>query len=224
MEEQKFLEIDLSIASKELIEALIEEAAETGIFEDILKANTQRPEIIKLLIENPEVPESIKEKAAKFLQVPVKISAALVKAKKTPEMRAQTLLQKVQNLSVSERRLLAMRGGREARSILIKDTNKQIMMAVLENPKITESEIEIISHSRSAPDEMLRAIIKNRDWMKNYGILLAVTSNPKTPAGVAIPLLSNLKLRDLVTMEKNKNIAEALRSAAKKLVQARKPH
>ena len=224
MEEQKFLEVDLSIASKELIEALIEEAAETGIFEDILKANTQRPEIIKLLIENPEVPEIIKEKAAKFLQVPVKISAALVKAKKTPEMRAQTLLQKVQNLSVSERRLLAMRGGREARSILIKDTNKQIMMAVLGNPKITESEIEIISHSRSVPDEMIRAIIKNRDWMKNYGILLAVTSNPKTPAGVAIPLLSNLKLRDLVTMEKNKNIAEALRSAAKKLVQARKPH
>lgn len=224
MEEQKFLEVDLSIASKELIEALIEEAAETGIFEDILKANTQRPEIIKLLIENPEVPEIIKEKAAKFLQVPVKISAALVKAKKTPEMRAQTLLQKVQNLSVSERRLLAMRGGREARSILIKDTNKQIMMAVLGNPKITESEIEIIAHSRSVPDEMIRAIIKNRDWMKNYGILLAVTSNPKTPAGVAIPLLSNLKLRDLVTMEKNKNIAEALRSAAKKLVQARKPH
>lgn len=224
MEEQKFLEIDLSIASKELIEALIEEAAETGILEDILKANTQRPEIIKLLIENPEVPESIKEKAARLLQVPVKISAALVKAKKTPEMRAQTLLQKVQNLSVSERRLLAMRGGREARSILIKDPNKQIMMAVLENPKITESEIEIISHSRSAPDEMLRAIIKNRDWMKNYGILLAVANNPKTPAGVAIPLLSNLKLKDLVTMEKNKNIAEALRSAAKKLVQARKPH
>lgn len=224
MEEQKFLEVDLSIASKELIEALIEEAAETGIFEDILKANTQRPEIIKLLIENPEVPEIIKEKAAKFLQVPVKISAALVKAKKTPEMHAQTLLQKVQNLSVSERRLLAMRGGREARSILIKDTNKQIMMAVLENPKITESEIEIISHSRSVPDEMIRAIIKNRDWMKNYGILLAVTNNPKTPAGVAIPLLSSLKLKDLVTMEKNKNVAEAIRSAAKKLVQARKPH
>lgn len=224
MEEQKFLEVDLSIASKELIEALIEEAAEPGILEDILKANTQRPEIIKLLIENPEVPESIREEAARLLQVPVKISAALVKAKKTPEMQAQTLLQKVQNLSVSERRLLAMRGGREARSILIKDTNKQIMMAVLENPKITESEIEIISHSRSVPDEMIRAIIKNRDWMKNYGILLAVTSNPKTPAGVAIPLLSSLKLRDLVTMEKNKNVAEVIRSAAKKLVQSRKPH
>lgn len=224
MEEQKFLEVDLSIASKEMIEALIEEAAEPGIFEDILKANTQRPEIIKLLIENPEVPESIREEAARLLQVPVKISAALVKAKKTPEMQAQTLLQKVQNLSVSERRLLAMRGGREARSILIKDTNKQIMMAVLENPKITESEIEIIAHSRSVPDEMIRAIIKNRDWMKNYGILLAVTSNPKTPAGVAIPLLSSLKLRDLVTMEKNKNVAEVIRSAAKKLVQSRKPH
>jgi len=224
MEEQKALEIDLSIASKEMIEALLEEAIEPSMFEEILKANTKRPDIIKLLIENPDVPENIREEAARLLQVPVKASSAIVKKEKTPEMRAQTLLQKVQNLTVSERRLLAMRGGREARSILLKDTNKQIIMAVLDNPKITESEIEILAHSRSIQDEILRAITKNRDWMKNYGIVLAVTGNPKTPAGVAIPLLSSLKIKDLISLEKNKNVAEALRTAAKKLVQSRKPH
>ncbi len=224
MEEQKVLGVDLSIASKEAIEALIEEGGEPDIFEEILKVNAHRPEIIKLLIENPDVPENIRDEAAKLLRAPVKISAPLVKKEKTPEMRSQTLLQKVQNLTVSERRLLAMRGGREVRSILLKDTNKQIIMTVLDNPKITESEIEIMAHSRSIPDEVLRAITKNREWMKNYGILFAVTTNPKTPAGVAIPLLSNLKTKDLSTLEKNKNIAEALRTAAKKLVQARKPH
>ncbi len=225
MEEQKVLGIDFSIASKEAIEALLSEAGDPNIYEEILKANTRRPEIIGLLLENPYVPDDIREVAAKNLQVPVKAAGSLVrKEEMSEEMRAQTLMQKIQKLSVSEKRLLAMRGGREARSILIKDTNKQIMIAVLENPKITESEIEILAHSRSVPDDALRAITKNRDWMKSYGIIFAVASNPKTPAGVAIPLLSNLKIKDLASLEKNRNVSEALRTAAKKLVQSRKPH
>lgn len=227
MEEQKVLGIDFSLASKEAIEALITEAGETAIFDEVLKANTHRPEIIQLLIESPDTPENIREEAAKLLNVPVKAASDIVKRKKedtSEEIRSQTLLQRVQHLSVSEKRMLAMRGGREVRSILIKDTNKQIMMAVLDNPKITESEVEILAHSRSIADEALRAITKNRDWMKNYGILLSVAANPKTPVGVAIPLLTSLKLKDLVSLEKNRNIAEALRSAAKKIVQARKPH
>jgi len=39
---------------------------------------------------------------------------------------------------------------------------------------------------------------------------------------VAIPLLFNLKMRDLAALEKNRNIAEVIRTAAKKIVQARK--
>lgn len=223
-QEQKALGVDLSIASKEMIEALLAEAVEPGTYEEILRANTQRPEILKILIENPDTPENVREEAAKFLQVPVKAGGAVRKTEETPEAHAQTILQKVQNLTVSERRLLAMRGGREVRSILLKDTNKQIVLAALANPKITESEVEIFAHSRSIPDDALRAITKNRDWMKSYGVLLAVITNPKTPAGIAIPLLSSLKLKDLATIEKNKNVAEALRTGAKKLVQSRKPH
>lgn len=223
-QEQKVLGVDLSIASKEMIEALLAEAIEPATYEEILRANIQRPEIIKILIENPDTPENVREEAGKLLQVPVKAGGAVTKTEEAPEAHAQTMLQKVQNLTVSERRLLAMRGGREVRSILLKDTNKQIILSVLTNPKITESEVEIFAHSRSIPDDALRVITKNRDWMKNYGVLLAVITNPKTPAGIAIPLLSSLKLKDLATIEKNKNVAEALRTGAKKLVQSRKPH
>ena len=138
------------------------------------------------------------------------------------EQRTQTLLQKVQGLTVAEKRMLAMRGGREARSILIKDTNKQIVMAVLDNPKIKEAEMEMFARSRSIPDEALRAITRTKEWMKNYGVLLAVVSNPKTPAGVAVPLLYGLKIKDLASLEKNRNIAEVIRTTAKKLFRQEK--
>lgn len=222
MEEQKGIGVDLSIASKEIIEALISEAGETAIFEEVLKANTQRHDILRLLAESPYTPENIREEAAKLLQIPVEVSALIKETKQPPEQRAQTLLQKVQNLTVAEKRLLAMRGGREARSILIKDTNKQIVMAVLDNPKIKEPEVEMFARSRSIPDEALRAITRNKEWMKNYGVLLAVVSNPKTPASVAAPLLYGLKTKDLASLEKNRNIAEVIRTTAKKIVQVRK--
>jgi len=225
VEEQKGLGVDLSIASKEMIEALISESGEPSLFEEILKANLQRHDILRVLAESPYTPENIRDEAVKILQIPVEVSALLEEeTTKTPEQRAQTLLQKIQNLTVAEKRLLAMRGGREARSILIKDTNKQIVMAVLDNPKIKEAEVEMFARSRSIPDEALRTITRTKEWMKNYGVLCAVVTNPKTPAGIAVPLLFNLKLRDLMSLEKNRNVAEVIRTTAKKLVHSRKGH
>jgi hypothetical protein len=58
--------------------------------------------------------------------------------------------------------------------------------------------------------------------MKNYSIILAVISNPKTPPGVGIPLLSGLKTKDLASLEKNKNISEAIRSSARTLLRGRR--
>jgi hypothetical protein len=88
--------------------------------------------------------------------------------------------------------------------------------------RITETEVELIAKSRSSSDEAIRKILKKREWMKNYSIVLAIISNPKTPAGVGIPLLSGLKIKDLASLEKNKNISEAIRSSAKTLLRGRK--
>lgn len=128
----------------------------------------------------------------------------------------ERLLLKIQKLGVSERIKLAMRCGAEERTILIKDANKQVMLAVLENPKITDTEIEAIAHNRTAPEEALRTISKNREWMKNYSIQLALIRNPKTPPGVSIRFVGNLKKRDLKLLELNRGVPEVVRAAAKK--------
>lgn len=222
MEEQRLLELDLSTASQELIEVLIEEVTDPSVFGDIAKANMNRPEILRLLFESPDAPEEVRQQISVALHVPVTILAEKAKAKKTPEMRSLTLLQKTQKLSFGEKRLLALRGGKEVRSILMKDPNKEVSFAVLENPKITETEIEVIAKSRSTPEEVIRKITKKREWMKNYAIVLAIVSNPKTPPGNAVPLISELKTKDLAILEKSKNVSEAVRAASRRLFQARK--
>lgn len=222
MEEQKLLELDLSSSPREVIELLIEDVSDPSVFEEIVKANINRPEILKLLLDTPSTPESVRKQAAEVLQVPARSPREIEKVKKPPEMRSQTIYQKIQGLSFSDKRLLALRGGRDVRSVLIKDPNKELSLTVLENPKITETEVELIAKSRSTSDEAIRKIIKKREWMKSYPIILAIVSNPKTPAGLGISLLSGLKTKDLSSLEKNKNIPEAIRSSAKTLLRGRK--
>ena len=222
MEEQKLLELDLSSSPREVIELLIEDVSDPSVFEEIAKANMNRPEILKLLLDTPSTPESVRKQAAEVLQVPARPIREIEKVKKPPEMRSQTIYQKIQGLTFSDKRLLALRGGRDVRSVLIKDPNREVSLTVLENPKITETEVELIAKSRSSSDEAIRKIIKKREWMKSYPIIFAIVSNPKTPAGIGISLLSGLKTKDLASLERNKNIPEAIRSSAKVLLRGRK--
>jgi hypothetical protein len=225
MEEDRILiGIDFSNASKEVIELLIEDVSETSIFEEIAKANMNRPEILALLLENPDIPDEVRQQVAGALQVPVKARSEIVKVKKSPEVRTQTILQKIQKLSVSNKIHLALRGGKEIRSILLRDPSKEVVLTVLENPKLTETEIELISKSRSIPDEVLRKITKKRGWMKNYNVILGLVTNPKTPPGISVVLVNELKTRDLAILEKNKNVIEGVRATAKKILRARKSH
>jgi len=225
MEETKLLlELDLSLASREVIEILIEDTSEPSIFADIAKANTHRPEILRILIESPDTPDEVRHQILKDLSAPVKIPSEVAKVRKTPEMHKESVLQRIQRLSVTEKRHLARMGGREIRSVLIKDPNKEVLMTLLDNPKITETEIEIIAKSRFIPEEALRKIAKKREWMKKYPIVSAVVSNPKTPAGIAVTFLNELKTRDLALLEKNRNVSEAVRTTAKTILQSRRSH
>ncbi len=225
MEETRaLLGIDLATASKELIELLIEDALDTSTFKEIAKANINRPEILTILLENPDTPDDVRQDVSRSLHVPVKTQKEIVKVKKPSEERTQSILQRIQKLSVSERIHLAMRGGKEIRTILLSDSNKGVALTVLDNPKITDTEIELVAKSRSIADEALRKITKKREWMKNYGVIISLVTNPKTPPGIAIPLVSELKTKDIAILEKNKNVVEGVRATAKKLLRARKAH
>lgn len=225
MEETKLLlELDLSLASREVIEILIEDTSEPSIFADIATANTHRPEILRILIESPDTPDEVRHQIIKDLSAPVKIPSEVARVRKTPEMRAENIFQRIQRLSVTEKRHLARMGGREIRSVLIKDPNKEVLLTILENPKLTETEVEIMAKSRFMPEEALRKISKKRDWMKKYPIALAIVTNPKTPPGIAVTFVNELKTRDLAILEKNRNISDAVRTTAKNILQSRRSH
>jgi len=111
-----------------------------------------------------------------------------------------------------------MSGDKEARSLLIKDSDKKVQEAVLENPRITETEIVTIANTRTASEEVLRKICTNRQWMKNYRVRLGLVNNPKTPLPIAVRLLSTLMVADLKRLAKSKGIPNVLAQSAHRIL------
>lgn len=127
---------------------------------------------------------------------------------------ARSLFQSIQAMSVSEKLDLAHRGSKEARSILIRDSNKLVQLAVVQSPKITEGEVLAIANNRQINDEVLKHISINRDWMKNYQVRIALASNPKTPLPIALRQIPFLRQKDLASLAISRSIPRALSVAA----------
>jgi hypothetical protein len=132
------------------------------------------------------------------------------------DMDLRNAYQKIITLNAAQKAILAMKGGREERLILIRDTNKVVAMAVLRNGRLTETEVESIAKMRNVTDEVLRQVGSNRDWTKSYPIILALLNNPRTPPSVATNFVSRLQNRDLKNLANNRDVPELIRKMAKR--------
>lgn len=130
----------------------------------------------------------------------------------------ESIVQQLQKMGFTERLKAAVKGTREMRAILIRDPNKMIAASVLSSSKVTEQEIETYARIANVSEDVLRIIGGNRAWTKNYGIVLALTRNPKTPLGLSLNLMARLNDRDLNTLSLDRNVPEPLRTAARRKV------
>jgi hypothetical protein len=130
----------------------------------------------------------------------------------------ETVTQKLQKMNFTQRLKAAVKGSKEMRMVLVRDTNKMIAAAVMSSPKMTEQEVESIAGMASVSEDVLRIIANNRGWMKNYKVALRLVKNPKTPIPVSMNLLARIMERDMVGLSTDRNIPEPLRIAARKKV------
>src|SRR6185503_20659772 len=73
---------------------------------------------------------------------------------------SKNLLAQIAALSTGEKLKLAMKGHRDARTLLIRDANRIVRRFVLLNPRISEEEILALAKNRSIDRELLDTICK----------------------------------------------------------------
>jgi hypothetical protein len=125
-------------------------------------------------------------------------------------------------MNVADRMKAAMKGTKEERAVLIRDPNKLVSVAVLSSPKLSESEVENFAKMGNVSEEILRIIGMSRAWTKNYGVVAALTKNPKTPLGVSINFVMRLNDKDLKMIAMDRNLQEPLKTAVRKRIRTGK--
>ncbi len=133
----------------------------------------------------------------------------------------ERLIARLAKMNVGQKLKVALFGTREERSILVRDSNRVVATAVVKNPKFTEQEAEAISNSRNVCDEVLRLIARHRDFGKNYQIQHNLVRNPRCPVEIAMNFVTRLNDKDLKLLLKNRNVSEAVRRQAKRIIEAR---
>ena len=145
---------------------------------------------------------------------PVPVTDAEPEPRSETESRPQVLA----SLPVIDRIKLALRGTREQRTVLVRDPNKVVSVAVLGSPKLKVTEVEAYARMTSVQEEVLRVIGTSRHWVKHYPIVAALVCNAKTPIAIAMQLVTRLNERDLKLVARDRNVSDGVRAAARKFV------
>ncbi len=133
----------------------------------------------------------------------------------------RSVYKRILTLNVGQKAILAMKGGREERVILVRDTNKLVALGVLKNARITEGEIEMIAAMRNVSEEILRNVGINREWAQNYTVTTNLVRNPRTPPSLSTNFVTRLNNKDLKILCGDRNVPEIIRRMAKRTFELR---
>ncbi len=205
----------LAEANKQILQVISKNA-------DSLDPRTLRltPELVAFVMRRLPalVPE---QEILKFLQdqrADQKKTAEVEEPLEEKEEENLSLLDQIKKMNVGQRIQLARKGGIAERRILIRDTDRDVALTVLENPKITESEIEVIAGMREVSEDVLRAIAARKEWINNYNILVRLIKNPKTPVDISLNYLNRLNKKDLDFLQKSRAIPQVVRNASRQIL------
>ncbi len=137
------------------------------------------------------------------------------------EEEKQSMHRKMATLTVGQKVRLAHIGNKEVRSILIRDRNKQVSLAVVKSGRLTDGEVKALAGNRNIEDEVLREVATNREWLRKYPVKVALVNNPKCPVSVGVGLVSGLQKRDMQELTRNHNVSSVIRQTAQRMFRQR---
>jgi hypothetical protein len=128
------------------------------------------------------------------------------------------LIERLPGLAVGERVTIARRASPAALSHLRRDPSRQVIAALLENPRLTEGVLVPMAASESTLPSVLELVASHRRWGNRYGVRQAISRNPRTPLATALRLLPLLKKPDLKAVAAQHSLPTAVRQRARLLL------
>ncbi len=199
-----------------------------GVCDFAVRSGVRLPDVpqmqeARVRLYGPEVaaapPEPEGPTAEEIMQEMEADPAAVNAAGQAQDSKSMRLSQRILKMTVSEKIKLANQGNKEARTLLIRDSNKLVVTAVMRSPRLTDGEVLNQAQNKVAAEEVLRIICNNREWLRQYPVKLALVKNPKVPQAVSMRLLNQLHEADVKSLARDKNVPGTVQMLARKMGQ-----
>jgi hypothetical protein len=124
------------------------------------------------------------------------------------------LSMQIAEMGKAEKIRLAMVGTKAARALLVRDISKQISYAAISSPQMSVQEASEIAKARDVTEEILRYIANKKDWVKSSEVKHNLVFNPKCPVGLSMKFLGFMRVDELRSLSRSRNVPAQLRSLA----------
>lgn len=118
-------------------------------------------------------------------------------------------------LTLGHRKTLARSQDRNIIEKLLADPEPPVINHLLQNPRLTERDVVLLTAKRPINPDILRTISRSR-WITRYAVKRALVLNPNTPIDISLRLLSFFTLKDRKLISTSQSLDPKLRDAAKK--------
>jgi len=119
---------------------------------------------------------------------------------------------------------LARSASRDELDTLIHEGDAEVLLALLENPNMQEPQVSRLLERLDLSAELLERVAKEGKWSSNESVRIRLARHPHTPRRVALSMLRQLFLFDLVRVSLLPSAPADIRRAAEELIITRVPH
>lgn len=109
-----------------------------------------------------------------------------------------------------EKLLLAAKAERNERTILMQDSDPQVLYQLLKNPRIGVEEVARVAKSAYLSLQTADLILKTTKWSGSLDVRLALVHNPKTPPPMALRILPTLPTAEVAKISRGSAVNQAL--------------
>jgi len=106
---------------------------------------------------------------------------------------------------------------------LLHHADKEVLLALLDNPLLEEAQLCILLERKNLPGEILEEVARRKPLLKSYRVKKALAFHPRTPRLVTLRLLRDLYLMDVVQLTLLPGIPTELKRNAEDQLTSRLP-
>ena len=111
----------------------------------------------------------------------------------------------------------------EELAALLHHASADVLLALLENPSLDETQLCMLLERKDLPGEVLEEVARRKHLLKSYRVRRALAFHPRTPRLISLRLLGDLYLMDVVQITLSPAVPAELKRSAEDQLLARLP-